>query len=91
MKIVNKLCLKYKIRKDEKFLLKKGFEKTKERGLEIIVGNERLGLENPKGEIKLPTNNGRTDIRKIIALIADDYPEITKRYLSYTKKLKNYL
>jgi len=47
-----------------------------------------MRLDNPKGKISLPTSEDRTDAREIVALVADDYPEITKRYLANMEKLE---
>ncbi len=78
MSFLKYLCLKYEIRKDERFLIKKGIEKAKNNNLELILGNEKLTLENSKGQL-LP--------KEIIALVADDYPEVTKRYFENLERL----
>lgn len=82
--------LRFMIEKDKNFLIKEGIKKAKKNSLELQIGDETLTLANPKGKISLPTNEGRTDVREIMALVAGDYPEITKRYLANLDKLDNY-
>ncbi len=73
---------------DERFLLKKGIERAREQRLEINLGGEcTLTTDNNRGSINLPSHEGGVDVRELIALIADDYPKKTIRYLSNRKRL----
>jgi len=90
MNVFKRFYLRQKIKKDEKFLILEGLKKEKKQRLEIIVGNDYVcTLKNKKGKIYLPPQKRGIDARKLIALVADDYPEITKRYLINKKKLIN--
>jgi len=73
---------------DENFLLYEGVRKAKKKGLEIHLGEETvLSLDNPRGKIHLPMHTEGVDARGIIALVADDYPKTTRRYLYNKRKL----
>lgn len=74
--------------KNIKFLIRKGVKKAKEKGLELIIGDEVMRLDNPQGELNIPTTEDRVDAREIVALVADDYPGITTRYLANMDKLE---
>ena len=89
---IKKYSLKYffvkrQIKKDENFLIREGIRKAKEQRLEIKLGDEILSLENKKGIIDLPSYGGSFDTRKLIALVADDYARIVKKYLCNKKRL----
>ncbi len=80
--------VKYQVKKDKNFLIREGIRKSKEEGLEIKLDDrEILTLKNRKGSLYLPEEGKDVDVRKLIALVADDYPERTKRYLANRERL----
>ena len=93
MKEIKKRSLKYffakiELNRDETFLLKKGMERARETGLDIGLGRDDfLKLQDPKGCVNLPINEDGVDVRSIIATVADDFPEIAKRYIENRYRL----
>lgn len=88
MNIIKKLYLKWKIQRDEQFLINKGFRKAKESGLEVNIGGDYICISEKKGgRIYLPLFERGVDARELVELVADDYPKITKRYLTNKKRL----
>jgi hypothetical protein len=90
MNIFKRLYLKYRIRKDERFLLAEGIREARRQKLEIdLESGERLTFDDAQGKIYLPAaKGGKIDVRSLIALVADNYPTITQRYLDNKKKLR---
>ena len=88
----NKFYVQIIVSVDEKFLLKKGIRKAKESGLEINLGTkEILSIEkNKKGRIYLPSVGEDVDAKSLMAFVADDYPDVAKRYIK-NKKILNSL
>lgn len=83
------LYLKWQVKKDENFLIEQGIKKAHKQRLEINFGTKyRFTLENKKGRIYLPPSENGIDVRDLVALVADDYPKITKRYISNREKLR---
>jgi len=88
MNILKRLYLKCTIKKDEKFLTLEGFRKAKRERLQINIGGKYIyNPENKEDRIYLPPAEKGVDSKNLIALVADDYPEITKRYFKNKKKL----
>jgi len=88
MNLLEKLYLRWKINKDEIFLITEGFKEAKRQNLEVNIGGEYISKSQVReGRIYLPPAKGGVDSRKLIALVADNFPEITKRYLNNKKKL----
>ena len=84
----NYFITKFLVKKDQNFLIREGIRKAKEQGLEIQLGDrEILTLDNSMGRIDLPHYGKGVDVRELIALVADAYPERTKRYLANRKRL----
>lgn len=85
------LWTRWQISKDEKFLLRQGVRKAMSKGLEINVGAEFISTprnQEKTGRIYLqPYDKDSVDATKLIALVADDYPKIARRYLANRKKL----
>lgn len=82
------LITKYFIKRDKNFLIREGIKKAKEQGLEIQLSDDDVfTLKDVKGHIYLPSENGGVDVRELIALVADAYPERTKRYLANRERL----
>jgi len=83
--------LKNKVKDDQNFLLERGLEKARKKGLELKIGEDLLTLTKSEGKIHIPIlEDDRVDVKRIVALVADDYPKITERYLSNKEKLKSY-
>lgn len=79
---------KFMLRIDRNFLIREGIRKAKEQGLEIKLGDrEILTLKNKKGSLYLPEEEKDVDAIQLIALVADDYPKRTKRYIVNIEKL----
>ena len=92
MNIFEKFYLKWKINRDEKFLLSEGIRKAKEKGIELKIGEDYILVPKEKtGEIHIPYYEGGADTRDLIAFVADDYPGITRRYLDNRKKLTGWI
>ena len=73
--------LKWQVHKDESFLLKKAFLKAKSEGLEINIGAKYIcTLEEKKGRIYLPPKGDGINIKNLLMLIVDDYPEVIIRW-----------
>lgn len=88
MNIFKKLYLKWEINRDEKFLISEGFRKAKKQELEVRIGDDYICIPDKKqGEIHLLSYEKGVDVREMVALVADDYPEITRRYLDNKEKL----
>lgn len=82
------LYLKWQVKKDENFLIEQGIKKVCKQKLEINFGTEyRFNYGNKKARIYLPPSEKGIDVRDLVALVADDYPKITKRYISNREKL----
>jgi hypothetical protein len=80
--------LKWQIHRDETFLLEKAFLKAKSEGIEINIGAEYIcTLQEKKGRIYLPPAEGGVDVKNLLALIVDDYPEVITRWFNNGKKL----
>jgi hypothetical protein len=80
--------LKWEIHRDETFLLEKAILKAKSKGLEINVGTQFIcTLEETKGRIYLPPAEGGVDLKNLLALIVDDYPEVIIRWFNNSEKL----
>lgn len=80
--------LKWKIHRDETFLLEKAFLKAKSEGIEINIGAEYIYTpQEKKGRIYLPPAEVGVDGRNLLAFIVDDYPEVATRWLNNRKKL----
>jgi len=85
---IKSFYLKWRVDKDEDFLIEQGIKKANKQRLEINFGTEyRFTLEDKKGRIYLPPSENGIDVRELVALVADDYPKITKRYISNKEKL----
>lgn len=91
MKSLKHYYFKWKVDRDKSFLEKKGIEKAKENKLELNIGGELLKLDKPKDKLEIPYFGNGVDTRELIALVADDYPKITKRYISNKIILESYL
>lgn len=90
MNIFKRLYLKYRVKKDEKFLLAEGIREARRQRLEIdLESGEKLTLNDAQGKIYLPASKGgKIDVRSLIALAAENYPAITQRYLDNKKRLR---
>ena len=53
--------------------------------MKFVLAGDSDGTE---GELNIPTTEDRVDAREIVALVADDYPGITTRYLANMDKLE---
>ncbi len=74
---------------DESFLLRQGVRVARERGLELNLGcQEILTPPDKKGRIYLPPVENGVDVSQLIALVADVYPDRTRRYL-HNKRILN--
>lgn len=84
----NYFITKYLVKKDQDFLIREGIRKAREQGLEIELGNHGvLTLRDNRGKIYMSQEEGGVDVRELIALVADAYPERTKRYLANRERL----
>jgi len=72
MNLIERCYIKRQIKKDEYFLIRQGIRKSLERGIELKL------QESEKGEV---------DVTHLVASVANDYPEITDRYLANKRKL----
>lgn len=84
MNCIKKAYLSWQLERDKKFLVSQGMERAKEKGLEINVATEyrmETGEERRGTTYLQPTEEGQVDVTELVALIADDHPERTKRYL----------
>ncbi|MCK5625120.1 hypothetical protein KAI04_04740 [Candidatus Pacearchaeota archaeon] len=88
MSFIKKYNLNYLIRKDERFLLKKGFKKAKVEDLELCLCQSNSCSENTQ-KIHIPLYGKKRDITNLIAIVADDFPETSIRYLNNKEKLSN--
>jgi hypothetical protein len=82
--------LKWRVKKDQRFLLSEGLRKAAAQGLELHIGdNEYLNVEGKEssGQLRVREYEEGPDIREIIALVADDFPKVTRRYLDNREKL----
>jgi len=86
MNLIKRYYLNYLIKKDEDFLLKEGLKKARENGLELCLCQNPLCSEN-KGEIHLPSYEGKIDVTNLLSIVADDYSEVTERYLANKEEL----
>ena len=90
MNIIRYLYLKRAVRRDERYLLRKGVEKAAKLKWNILIGTsgEKLVIDNAEGELPLTSlKEGVVDAREILALAADDYPDVAQRYLVNRDKL----
>ena len=88
MNLIKNLYLKYKTNKDENFLIAEGFRKARKQKLQVNIGGEYIcEPEEKKGRIYLPPTKRGVDSTKLIALVADDFPDIIIRYIKNRKKL----
>ena len=57
-------------------------------GIEINVGTEYICMpQEKKGRIYLPPAEGGVDLKNLLALIVDDYPEVIIRWFNNSEKL----
>lgn len=88
-----KVYLRYLINKDHDFLMAKALKKSNLNKLEINIATEHIlkPHEGKKGRIYLkPTGDGRIDTTELLTYVAEDYPEIFKRYISNRDKLNSF-
>ena len=88
MGFLQNLLLKYKLSRDEKFLLTEGLRKAREQGLKIKSTELVLKPKTTRQKMHLYSRGGQTDVTPLIQLVAEDYPEVTRRYLSNREKLR---
>lgn len=83
------LHLRYKVKRDQNFLLREGLRRANEQGLEIQVADEYvLDPKEKKGAVYLPPEeNGRVDVVPLIQLGAEEHPEIARRWLENRRRL----
>ncbi|MEK6819574.1 MAG: hypothetical protein AABY03_00040 [Nanoarchaeota archaeon] len=74
--------MRIKNQRDERFLIREGVRIARQRGLEIQFGEQSLIPKNPIGKLNLPFYEERVDIRPLIALAGEEYPEIFERYVN---------
>lgn len=90
MNLLRYFFLRYRKDRDEKFLLRESIRKAKEQKLELEIGKEVLTLNNSRGILHLHENEDGIDVRNLMALVANDYPVIVRRYFDNIEKLKCY-
>lgn len=60
MNFIKRYFLKRKINKDVDFILRQGVKKAKEKGIELILGNEEtLTFDNPQESMKIPYHSSK--------------------------------
>ena len=92
MNFLKYLWIKYKVKKDQNFLLEQGMKKAHELGMEINLGTEELLIPQgeKKGRVYLPPAEGGLNISPLLALAAEDFPEIAMRHLENSALLDEY-
>jgi len=79
---------KLMVKRDENFLVIEGFKKSLKEGLELRVTDSYFnGAHIRDKEISLPDHGEYIDVRELIALVAEDFPNRARRYLA-NKKLR---
>ena len=91
MNQIKYLYLKWRINRDENFLLEEGIREAKKRKLEIDLGSEgTLSLDNAEGSIYLQDReDGKVNSTELVALGAQNHPKVADRYLANKKQLKS--
>lgn len=74
------------VEKAEMFLIKKGMEKAKSMNLDIKIDNQTLSQNYQKDNL-----HKSKEAIELISMVAEEYPQITERYLANKQKLKDYL
>lgn len=85
-----RIYLRWKVRRDERFLLQEGLREAHASGLEINVATEYIiDPKEKKGGLYLPPedNQGNVDITPLIQLGAKTHPKIARRWLENRKRL----
>lgn len=82
--------LKFKTERDEDFLIKKGLQEAKRKNLDILIGDKTLSVKNPEGFISLLGSQEKIIAVNLISLIAEQYAQVTERYLENKEFLQKY-
>lgn len=85
-----RIYLKWKVKRDERFLLQEGLRAAHESGLEVNVATEYIiDPKEKKGSLYLPPEDhqGNVDITPLIQLGARGHPKVARRWLENRKRL----
>lgn len=88
MNLIKETYIRIRLKRDKNFLIGEGLRKAREEGIEVRIGvGSPPASEENKKIIYLESYEKGVDVRELIALVADDFPDITRRYLSDRRKL----